>query len=115
MKKKAENKIIFWFVAISAIILIGIIILTRILPTYPELNDGSSAFDFCKDKCNGTSGLTTSNNNSKYNFIRCECVTEINKGASLRYPTIMISNYFDSQTYQELNERDVIKRIEESK
>jgi len=114
-KRKKENAVILEFVIIFAIIITSIIILTKVFPTYTELNEGLPTFDFCKDKCNGTSGLTTSNNNSKYNFIRCECALELIKGASVKYSIILISNYFDSLTYQKISETEAIKRIEEGK
>ena len=115
IKKAYKTPIRNLLLAIIVMILFVVVLLVIIPKNPPELILGSLATDFCNEKCDGKS-VYSSNNNSKYDFIRCECVGGIQKTHSeyyggSDYPIIKVI-YFDSQTYQELNKTDVIKRIE---
>jgi len=73
---------------------------------------GESADNFCKNRC-GTD-IVSSNNNSDYNFIRCECVLEIVKGDAYVNKVVNIKTderFFDSETGEEMNKSEILDRI----
>jgi len=116
IKKKyfrAIRNLVIVMVIISVVLLI---LLYNIPEWYYKITEGSPAMDFCIEKCDGKD-VSSSNNNSQYNFIRCECVGGLIPCGVYRQDVCPVTGdyYFDSQTYQELNETEVIKRIEASK
>lgn len=77
------------------------------------LEKGEPAETFCSEKC-GDYDVITSNNNSEYNFIRCECVIGVNLGDGKYFPVAMPKSgsfYFDSRTLEEISKRVVMDRI----
>lgn len=79
-----------------------------------ELSEGESAFDFCKIKCEDND-YYTSNNNTEFGFIRCECVvgfqnSQSKTNAGVAY-LITETIYFDSLTEFKINESVVVERI----
>lgn len=103
------------------ILMIGLPIylsMSGFLETVDELTEGEKALDFCSDKCEDYDVLS-SNNNSEYNFIRCECLIEIKidahpvSGASARIKTKIL--YFNSYNLSEISEKELIEIIKQNK
>ncbi|MFC1666127.1 hypothetical protein ACFLZF_00215 [Nanoarchaeota archaeon] len=109
---------------ISKIVLIGIIIIFIVFIIFSiitienkdtsKLLQGESSFAFCEKVCKDYDVLS-SNNNSQYNFIRCECLIEVQVDAfsytRARTKTITNIYYFDSNSFQEISKKEAIKRI----
>jgi len=78
-----------------------------------ELFEGNEASNFCGEIC-AEHGLVNSNNNSEYNFVRCQCATEISVESS--YPQLQgnITTkviYFDAKTKNKIPEYRILERI----
>lgn len=79
----------------------------------PELKEEEPAPIFCSEKC-VDKDVITSNNNSEYDFIRCECVLKIksdatNLGAYTTADTEKL--YFDSKNLEEISYEEIKSRI----
>ena len=113
MKKKLKDKLFgIFIVGILALAMIGIPIL--LFSGNPnELIEGELATEFCTEKC-GENDLLTSNNNSDYNFIRCECVVGVSLGdgkyASVARPKVAI-HYFDNLNLEEISKQDILDKL----
>ena len=75
---------------------------------------GSSAVDFCTEKCEDKDYFSSANN-SEYNVIQCECVEKISYGDGKYQPTVKVESsylYFDSITLQEISKEEFNFRID---
>ncbi len=84
------------------------------LPEFPiDFYEGNASVEFCTEKCDNLDYLA-SINNTKYGFILCECVSGVQLGDGKYSPTASISSvryYFNSETLEEKNEKEVLDRI----
>ena len=114
MKKETKT---FGIFAVLFVILILISIVTYVLKSDTELvSEGELATDFCTEKC-GDLDYYSSLNNSKYNFIKCECVTGFKDSYGYgggRYPEVE-ERYYDSQTFEKITKEDIDERINEKR
>jgi predicted nucleic acid-binding Zn ribbon protein len=116
MKKRVKNTIstIIFFVVLGMIVSSIVFVIYLYMKQNPsELNQGIPSEEFCSEKC-GEDDLLTSNNNSVYGFIRCECVkgVEVTTGYKKVSSKAITSNlYFDSTTLKEISEQEVLNRI----
>lgn len=81
-----------------------------------ELEKGEPAKIFCSAKC-GEYDLLESNNNSAYNFIRCECVIDIKIDASpysgAKTSVETVEYYFDAISLEKITLQEVNFRIQQ--
>jgi len=91
----------------------AIFLFSRLVPD--ELTQGTSAYDFCIKEC-FPRDCYSSNNNSAFNFIRCECVGGIKSGDGKYSPTVRVQkviHYYDSESFEEISKGEVLSRIED--
>jgi hypothetical protein len=98
------------------LIIISIIILSftsittlKIITENQELKSGKPAEEFCKSKCHPHQ-IITSNNNSKYNFIRCECLIKAKTEASTGGIKTNLETriyYYNATTESEINSSSI--------
>lgn len=77
-----------------------------------DLTKGEDATDFCFDKC--VKDVVSSNYNSTYNFIRCECVANIKMGDGKYSSVVSLQThdlFFDSQTFENITREEVRERV----
>jgi hypothetical protein len=99
------------------LIMVIVLVLVFSLPFFinkkpNELFQGVASEDFCRMKC-GSSDYVTSNNNTKFNFVRCVCAENVGM-ANNRYGSASLKTfeiYFDSFSEVELTRDDVDSRI----
>ncbi len=113
-----KGDLFFKIIFLGAIIsfFVGIVLLAVFInnKNMPELTEGEISPKFCEEKCERYDVLS-SNNNSQYNFIRCECLVGIQIDASpysgAKTKTEIEVYYFDSNSFGELTKEEVIERI----
>ncbi len=117
MTKKDLGFKIF-FVGVFVLFFVGMIFLAIFINSknIPELTEGEPSLNFCQEKCEDY-GVLSSNNNSQYNFIRCECLVDMQIDASpysgARTKTKTEVYYFDSNSLQKISEEEIITRIKD--
>ncbi len=81
----------------------------------PDFYEGSLSVEFCTEKC-GDLDYLSSINNTKYQFISCECVVGIKLGDG-KYSSVAsvksVEYFFDSETFEETTKKDILKKINE--
>ena len=112
---KEHNKTSMKVLGLGIIILIMVLIVIIIGGNQgmPELLQGEAVPEFCSEMC-GNYPLLSSNNNSEYNFIRCDCIrsTQVDSSkysASSKINTFTL--YFNSTDLNEITEQESKSRI----
>ena len=113
-----ENDLFFKMVFLGTIISVFLVVLGAAIfisiKDLPELREGNTSIIFCADKCLGNR-VVSSNNNSEFGFIRCECLLGIQidaspfSGAETKIKSSI--RYFDSISFKNLSKKDVIHMI----
>lgn len=114
-----KNKLLLFKILFLGAIVVALVGLVAIafyvnIDNMSELKEGKASLDFCSGKCQHYEVLT-SNNNTEYKFIRCECLLEVKidahpiSGARTKIQTV--SYYFDSVSLQNITKKEVIDRI----
>lgn len=113
LRVKKENRILLIFLLVLFVSLFGVLVLSHLISDGSEnLTLGDSAIDFCSEICS-PKDYFSSNNNTEFNFIRCECSGEVKLSHNFegtKYPEREVS-YYDSVSFEEVSGDEVLSRI----
>ena len=104
---------LFIILILSPILFLGFYIYFFTEPIPEEIYLGNPSENFCQEKC-GNFNLMISNNNSDFNFIRCECVESLQIDATYSLVSSRLKTnvyYFDLENLEEISEKEVLNRI----